>query len=144
MRRAERSAGDRHRDAERRLLPSRFDERPERELSPHSMFGVRFVMSRLKSGSPVFFVGLLALLPLLIPSPDSGSDHFIGLIGREGSAKEAIMATQEIVEHLELDSDAEEAAVDELWLVRQIARVLNLYALGQLLSMGHRMTLNVC
>ena len=84
------------------------------------------------------------MLPLLIPSPDSGSDHFIGLIGREGSAKEAIMATQEIVEHLELDSDAEEAAVDELWLVRQIARVLNLYALGQLLSMGHRMTLNVC
>ena len=74
----------------------------------------------------------LALLPLLVPCPDSGADHFIGLIGREGSAKEAIMAMQEIVEHLELDPDSEEAADDDLWLVRQIARALRVYALGWL------------
>lgn len=43
------------------------------------------------------------------------------------------MATQEIVEHLQLDPDAEEAVDDDLWLVRQIARVLKLYALGWLL-----------
>lgn len=54
------------------------------------------------------------------------------------------MATQEVVEHLELDPDAEEAADDDLWLVRQIARVLNLYALGQFYLLGHRMTLNMC
>lgn len=45
------------------------------------------------------------------------------------------MATQEIVEHLELDPEAEEAADDDLWLVRQIARVLNLYALGWLICL---------
>ena len=72
----------------------------------------------------------LALLPLLVPSPDSGADNLIELISREGSAKEAIMATQEIVEHLELDPDAEEAADDDLWLIRQIARALKVYALG--------------
>lgn len=85
---------------------------------------------------PMFSLGQesLALLPPLVPCPDSGADHFIGLIGREGSAKEAIMAMQEIVEHLELGPDSEEAADDDLWLVRQIARALRVYALGWWLS----------
>ena len=65
-----RSAGDRHRDAERRPLLSRrlLDER-EPSL-PHSILGVSPVKRRLKRGSPLFFVGLLpSLLPLRLPWP---------------------------------------------------------------------------
>ncbi|KZT70520.1 hypothetical protein DAEQUDRAFT_708620 [Daedalea quercina L-15889] len=72
----------------------------------------------------------LALLPLLIPFPDDGADQLIRLITRECSAKEAIVATQEIVEHLKMDPESEEVADDELWLVRQIARALTVYALA--------------
>ncbi|KAH9926692.1 uncharacterized protein B0H18DRAFT_1005143 [Fomitopsis serialis] len=70
------------------------------------------------------------MLPLLIPCPENGADEFIRLISRECSAKEAIMATQEILEHLEMDQESDEAADDELWLVRQLVRVLAVYSLA--------------
>ncbi|KAH9835196.1 uncharacterized protein C8Q71DRAFT_710334, partial [Rhodofomes roseus] len=72
----------------------------------------------------------LTILPLLIPHPSDGADHLIRLICTECSAKEATMASQEIVERLELDQEPEEAADDELWLVRQIARILTIYSLA--------------
>lgn len=56
--------------------------------------------------------------PLLASYPDDGVYQFIQWIARRSSsAKEAIMATQETVEHLQLDPDAEEAVDDGLALV---------------------------
>ena len=58
-----RGARDRHRDAERRLAASRLLD--ERELSaPQSMLCARPLMRRLKSGSPLFFVGVVVLAAL--------------------------------------------------------------------------------
>ncbi|GBE89024.1 hypothetical protein SCP_1500260 [Sparassis crispa] len=73
----------------------------------------------------------LTLLPLLISCPYDGADKLIHIMGQESSAKEVVMAVQEVAEHLEYLSQADEQVegVDHgLSPLKQIDRLVRLYA----------------
>ncbi|KAH8984949.1 hypothetical protein EDB92DRAFT_1802815, partial [Lactarius akahatsu] len=54
----------------------------------------------------------LSLLPHLLPSAQDGTDELLAAIAHQCSAKEVIMAAQEVLEHLRSDAEAED--VDDL------------------------------
>ncbi|KAI0042820.1 hypothetical protein FA95DRAFT_1499530, partial [Auriscalpium vulgare] len=74
----------------------------------------------------------LTLVPLLIPSAREGSDQLLETIGQHCSAKEIVIAVQESTERVGGIVDEDQADEGHVSLAMQVARIMALYASGEL------------
>jgi hypothetical protein len=81
----------------------------------------------------------LAILPMLLPSPDDVADDILSTLSRYANAKEVLIAEQEAMEHLHVfldnqddDSDTGSMKPDTLPPVSQLKRLVKLYDQGVL------------
>lgn len=78
------------------------------------------------------------MLPLLVASRDENAERLVRLMAESSSAKEVVMATQEVVETIELMSQSSEQYDDEQDSAppfQQLACILMVYSLGVLHSL---------
>ncbi|KAH9962263.1 hypothetical protein BC827DRAFT_1341469 [Russula dissimulans] len=71
----------------------------------------------------------LSLLPLLLPCPRDGTDGLLALIGHHCSAKEVVIAVQEVIESLKTESGEESDDESESESVRLVVQLLRLLSL---------------
>ncbi|TFY66849.1 hypothetical protein EVG20_g4242 [Dentipellis fragilis] len=97
------------------------DENPERDLR-------EIYQSVIKNGDEAD-LDPLNNLPHLLPCRDDAASDLLTLMAECGSAKEVIMACQEVVERLNAAPDDDDVDVDEhkLPLAGQVSRILSLY-----------------
>jgi hypothetical protein len=69
------------------------------------------------------------------PSAQDGTDELLAVIARECSAKEVVMAAQEMVEHLRTDAgeveDVDSSSEPDVNLAVQFTRIMSLFAKGK-------------
>ena len=99
----------------------------------------------IRSCADVFFgQEPLTIIPIVVSVPKDGADELIGLMSAECSAKEVVMAVEEVVETLDrvlqTDEDEDEDDSESLRLSpsRQLVRILRAYSIGKSSLLAHQ------
>ncbi|TFK89669.1 hypothetical protein K466DRAFT_574710 [Polyporus arcularius HHB13444] len=102
------------------------DKEPKRTLSD--------IVKALKQGGSVSSLEPLTIIPVVIGSQEAGADDLLELMSKECSAKEVVMAVEEVMEsldrQLQLRDEESEESVNQLSIARQLARVVRAYEIA--------------
>ncbi|KAI0711155.1 hypothetical protein C8T65DRAFT_647682 [Cerioporus squamosus] len=102
------------------------DKEPKRPLND--------IVEALKQGGSASSLEPLTIIPMVVGSPEAGAEDLLDLMFKECSAKEVVMAVEEVMEsldrRLQLRDEEGEENVDRLSFARQLARLVRAYEMA--------------